>query len=520
MNIIPAWKYAEIREKLSNRNAKILKIGIQEMLFYFEHNIVFSRYDEIYKKDFNSFLRLALKHPDFDIRKWTYHLLCFCQNNPDHLQLVEQCLKNISLELNENTENLTWIAAVCGAHLGTGDRFEAAIRPVKLQDYLTASQIRFAASTYQKAINQRIDHKTVRKAISSGDMLTAIWLTKIYANQFLPIGALSDYREKHGEISEEEMNELLRHPSAVVRKYAMWAFAQEKGHLATVTPYVPVKDAFSLEPGVRKWYFVKAFQDKNFLESNPDFIQEVQRQLRTLPVNDREGILIGSEKLGYSPALASLFCIWAGEPWENNEPLLLRLMRYIASHSEQNDDFYEITMRAVKNIDTIPEESVRSFLTNFFMSERRAKQMDKNGQTFNFNAPITNLQIGSNNAIYMNHEKEKEDLVQKLRQLTEDLHQQQSISDEKYQDLVAHINCELSMVQDTVSSIQDKAKWEQVLSLLNDLKQVQPKERHIKLGDGVSALADFITIASIPSLSPSIFSFVKHVIQFIKDLFA
>ena len=54
------------------------------------------------------------------------------------------------------------------------------------------------------------------------------------------------------------LSELLNHPNEIVRKYAMWAFAQEEGiGFESILPYVRLENAFSMESGKLKWYFVK-----------------------------------------------------------------------------------------------------------------------------------------------------------------------------------------------------------------------------------------------------------------------
>lgn len=522
MRIIPRDEYALVRKKFLYKNTKLVKAGTQDMIRCFESGRNFSGREIEYKRDFDAILLNELRNEDDDVRKWLYHLLCLYTSQEKEKQLLDSCLDNIPLEVSSNKENISWIAAVCGVHSEKQSDFETYVKMSKFQDYLSIQQIRLAGSAFRNEPFYPIDHAMLQKAMHPDDHISAIWLTKVFANQFLPIVSRNQYNKNHGNMQIDMFIELLKHPNDVVRKYTMWAFAQERGgNLNSIIPYVPLSNVFSLESGVLKWFFVKMFQDSYFLDNNKDFLEHLKPKLGGLEPNDREGILIGCAQLGYQESIADILIDWEIGCWETNENILLRLYEYFLKNINKNDNFYEIIESAIANIDTIHSSAIRNLLLEF-MKTKKGKDNMKIG---NINVFGGNPQIntgGNNTQINSAIQAQDQDQIyQKLIEIQEQLEQQDYYADEKYNNLIAHLDYELdqmeSVLKDYLQSDEISA-IRQHLSDLEKLKNAPPKERGHRIMRAIATIADLITIASSMQFYPEIMSFAQNTAIYMQEL--
>lgn len=506
-----------IRKKLSGNTPKTIKTGIQDMLHLLEQGKNFSGAARIEKQDFHAYVAEIMKNSDEDVRKWLYHLLCLYLDPVDDEAIIRSCLDNVQLELQESQENASWIAAVCAVHAANQSEFEALERQGRFRDFLTDCQIELIASAFRKApfCLNRVNRQEVYRAIGSGDPITGIWTTKIYSNRFLPIMQKARYRESHIDIPEDMFAELLHHPDDVVRKYTMWAFAQEaEGNLASITKYVPPENARSLESGVLKWYYVKMFQDLSFLQANPDIIEDVQQSLEELKANDREGILIGCGKLGYFDGLANFLVEWEQSDWETNDNVLLRLYEYLAKNINLNGDFREITRYAIKNMGEIPSESARLFLKGFITTEKGRSAMGGNIGAVN----AANVQInygGRNTQINGGADApEQKKILEEIQKLRASIEKQGIHDEEKVKSVIAHMKYELS----SKNQLLENLGGEHVGEMVEELSRAKPKERWKHVDRLLNTLANLVTVVTAAPAATEVREFTEKIISCISGL--
>ncbi|MCI8538303.1 MAG: hypothetical protein HFF18_06515 [Oscillospiraceae bacterium] len=515
MRIIAVDDYALIRKKLSGNSPKLIKTGVQDMLHLLENGRRFPRVANSERQEFHTFIAEIMKNPDDDVRKWLYHLLCIYVDPIDDAKLIQDTIGNVPVEVQESMENVSWIAAVCAVHAATQDEFDTLVKAGRIQEYLTSPQLKLAASAFRENPFHTIDKPMLEAAMQPDDSISSIWLTKIFSNRFLPILQRTYYSETHGSVQTDMFVKLLKHPDDVVRKYVMWAFAQESGgNLVSLIPYVPPQDALSLEPGVLKWYFVKMFQDRNFLEHNVDLIQQVKNGLPKMKTNVREGILIGCGKLGYSDVLEDFLIDWEIDAWETDENLLLRLYEYFVKNISYSQDFFEIVKSAIKNMDTLPSESLRLFLTEFLNTEEGKRFMDKAninvyGGNVQFNMGGKNKQFN-----YSANREQQELLLHKIEELKKGLEQRDYDIEERLDLVMEHITYEIEHRPPTIETSQ----IQEILDKLDELKQAKPKDRGKHLLGFLSLLSNLLTIASATPAFPEIQAFVSNIVHFVGSL--
>ena len=382
MKIISHDDYTLIRNYLYSKNPKTVKSGIQEMLNLLECGLVFPKIDKIRLMDFHSILFEILKYNDFDIRKWTYHLLCVYSDPIDISRLINAAISNIEIESQQSIENISWIVAFCGAHSKSKCVFDEYLVKGSITDYLSKTQIELASAAFREYPFYDISNKFIMDAINPNDFISPIWITKIYANQFKYFKDSSCYYNNHGGISNDILADLLNHPNEVVRKYSMWAFAQDTSSWHTP---VRLENTFNLESGMLKWHLVNLFQNDMFIKSNSDFIEEISRRIRDMTVADKEGVILGCKKLGYSEQISELLIDWSQSTWETNENLLVNLYSYFAKFSNENTDYFELTKSAINNMDHLPP-SLQNFYRNF-KKQNSEKILWKNKTTIIMETP-------------------------------------------------------------------------------------------------------------------------------------
>ena len=339
----------------------------------------------------------------------------------------------------------------------------------------------------------------------------------MYANQFLPVMRENGYLRNHGQISTEAFVTLLQHPIEEVRKYTMWAFAQEPGgHMSTILPYVPLEKALSLESGVRKWYFVKLFQDGNFLREHLDFIQEVKSNLPSFHSNVREGILMGCKKLGYSEILDEFILDWEEKVMDSyeEESVCLKLYEYIFQNSKQNSDYWAVTKAAIRNIDKISYPSVKN-LAEQYLTLERSSNMEHPTQVFNgtvyqvnnggINSQVNNLgadeQAGTA-LIALN------DAIEILKQKIDTEHE---YTDDKIEGLISHMEYEFGKLDMNIQK-QYSRQLDQMYEKLQEVKNAPQKQRSEKFISFLSTTASVMTVATAtPQLVDAATTFVQNI---------
>lgn len=514
--IISDDEYTLIRKKLSADSPKVIKMGIQDMLALLEKGRRFPGIARMEKQDFQAFIMNILENSDVDVRKWLYHLLCVYHDPYVNEILLHHCIKNVSVEIQEASqdgiENISWIVAVGATHSTTQSEFITFLKNGKFYEYLTDSQIMLAGAAFRDAPFHSIDRQVYQAVIQPNDPISSIWVTKIYANHFLSILKSGHYSERHGNITTDMLSELLNHPNEIVRKYAMWAFAQEEGiGFESILPYVRLENAFSMESGKLKWYFVKMFQDLNFL--NRDLLQEVGGRLRKLPVNVREGILIGCDKADYSFDLADFLLDWETSGWEENENVLLRLYEYFVKNLDKNQDFYEVIKSAVKNIDKLPSKQIRQFIRKFLSTENGRCFMDSTGINISGNVQIN---YGNYNR-QVNQEADKNrnrQILEKLETLQKLFEQEKDDFDEKFNQQMSHIEYECGQLLQKAGMSQ----YQDIVEKLDELKCAKPKERGKHIAGFLSTLSNLITITSVTPVYPEFQAFVENMLIYVDTL--
>ena len=524
MPVIYENNYKMIRKKLCSDNPKIVKIGIQDMLHLFETGHRFAGGAKDVKADFKAFIMELLQNQDYDIRKWLYHLLCLCPLEADKEAITDRCLENIPVELSEkNFENISWIIAVCGVNCENLSSFNSILRKHSIYEYLSWEQVQLASSAFRIEPFYNLNGKQMKSALDELNPISPIWLTKMYANQFLPIMKKRAYMRKHGEISTDAFVKLLKHPDKEVRKYVMWAFAQEPGgNMSSILPYVPLNQALSLEGGIQKWYFVKMFQDRRFLEKHEDFIQEVGLQLHSFPTNVREGILMGCNRLGFSGVLNDLIIDWEQESWETSDNIQLSLYEYIITNINENQDFVEITRAAIRNIEDISFPSVQSYLRQYlFLSSERSKTMSNptteiHAQNVQYNVGGTNTQINnlmpSDSGMPQGDQKEAiNNLKAEIEHLKEKIDTEIEYTDEKIEGMIAHLDYGLKELKESTATIYAE-QIQELSDKLQEIKDAKPKSRGEKINDLLSTTANIATVAvSTPQLIGMMNDFVQFI---------
>lgn len=525
MPVIYHRDYRIIRNKLNSDNPKIIKNGIQEILHLIEtgHRFVGGAKDD--KVDFLAFIIELLQHPDYDIRKWLYHLLCLCPLEAYKEKLTECCLENIPLELSENNiENISWITAVCGVNCEDVVSFESIIRLHSLNEYLSLEQIRLSSSAFRIEPFYEINRNRIMTALDALDSISPIWLTKMYANQYIPLMKKRAYMKKHGEISTEAFITLLSHPESEVGKYAMWAFAQEPGgNMNSILQYVPLSQIQTMEAGIQKWYFVKMFQDHVFLKEHTDFVQEVGYKLHSFPTNVREGILIGCSKLGYSEVLNDLILDWEQDDWEKSENIQLMLYEYIITNAEKNEDFVEVFKAAYRNVDDLEIPSVQSYIKQYIGSLSEDKSAMSNtsfdiyANNFQYNIGDNNIQLNNSvcePVVRLRQNDDTNSLKADIETLISKINHEYELSDTKLDILTAHLTYAMKELRESTSNMYVN-ELKELNDKITELNSVSSKQRGEKLGELLSIT---LKIASMPVTTPQLIEMVINVIQYVGKL--
>lgn len=520
MSVISIEMYDPIREKLMSNNPKTVKTGIQDMLGLFETGNQFSGIDRIAKDDFLAFILRILKSPDEDVRKWLYHLLCLSPLSAEKKTINEHCLRNVPLELSiKNKENISWIVAVCAVNSVDLQSFDSLMSKHSIPDILSSEEIRLAGSAFCVDPFFKIEKEQIAIALDDLSGISPVWLTKIYANQFLPIMRKNGFLQKHGQISTEAFVTLLQHPNEEVRKYTMWALAQEVGgHMSTILPYVPLEKALSLESGVRKWYFVKMFQDGIFLRKHLDFIQEVKSNLPSFHSNVREGILMGCKKLGYSEILDEFILDWERKVMDSNEDesVCLKLYEYIFQNSQQNSDYLAVTKAAMRNIEKISYPSVKKIAEQYLTLERR-NHMEHPTQVFN--GTVYQVNNGGNNRQVNNvgNDEQMEIALKALNDAIETIKQkidtEHEYTDEIIDGLISHMEYEFGKLDKNIQE-QYSRQLDQMYDKLQEVKNAPQKRRGEKIVSFLSTTASVMTVATAtPQLVDAATAFVQNIVN-------
>ncbi len=513
MMIIPFNSYYLIREKLANSTPKIVKTGVQEVLDYFERGYIFSRYDSISWNDLYSHIRKLSKSNDFDIRKWIYHLLCV-YNDPinDMSSLINALFENIEIEASENIENISWIVAACGAHAKSQECFEDQIKKNDIKEYLTEFQIKLSSSSFREAPFYIIDSNVISKAISQDDIISPIWITKIYANKYKYYCDSSNYID----VSYSVLNNLIDHPSEIVRKYSMWAYAQDISSWETP---IKLEDVLKQETGVLKWNLVKLFQNNDFIENNLDFIKEIEYKIKNLKIAEKEGIILGCKKLGYSKNVSDLLISWTQSIGEDNENLLLNLYSYFADYSKNNCNYYEITQSAIRNIDRLPK-----VLQHYYRSLQNIerKRMGLSNQINNFSIQNINNGNGVQNNDFIinnynnNYNKDIDKLLKEIKECKNHIEKKEFIEDDIFEDFKNHVEYELKYFGPEF--LRKEPEMKKVTTKFEEIKISKKTDRKEKVKEFLEILANVVTALSFTQNLMDIISFVKKILKYINDL--
>ncbi len=507
MKLISHDDYTIIRNSLCSSTPKIIKTGIQEMLNLFECGLDFPRFDRKSQQDFHSYIFKILKNSDYDIRKWMYHLLCVYDDPINLLRLIDASLANIEIEAQQSIENISWIVAVCGAHADSKQQLDKYLKQGNIFDYLTGTQIEIAASAFREQPLYNINKKILYDSLMPDDAIGPIWITKIYANQFKYFKNSNHYFNNHGEVSNGILSELLNHTDDVVRKYSMWAYAQD---IKTWQTPVRLENIFSLESGVLKWNLVKLFQNGMFLNSHPDFIQEISSKINTMTNADKEGIILGCKKLGYSDSVAELLIDWEQSTWENNENLLLGLYSYFAKFSNRNPDYFEVTRCAFDNMNDLPE-NIQKFYQNFKKTKEGEAFMDKQINNFYGNTQVVYGGHGTQ-IINDNSSNIKDELIKEIRK-TQDILEQKEISIEEFADFKNHIIFELEEQHNINNWINENPQIQTIIDKLDNINNVDNKNIKTTINDVLSTLANIVTILSVTQSFPQIVLFFNNIVS-------
>lgn len=506
MKIISHDDYKMIRNSLCSSAPKTIKTGIQEMLNLFECGLKFSRFDIKNQQDFHSYIFRVLKNSDYDVRKWMYHLLCVYDDPVNLSRLINTSIANIEIEAQQSIENISWIVAVCGAHADSKQLFDKYLKQGNVSDYLTEPQIEIAASAFREQPFYNINKKFLYDSLMPGDDISPIWITKIYANQFKYFKKSEYYFSSHGKISNDLLSELLKHSDGVVRKYSMWAYAQD---IETWQTPIRLENIFSLESGVLKWNLVKLFQNEVFLNSNPDFIQEISSKISKMTNADKEGIILGCKKLGYSDSVAELLIDWQQSTWEKNENLLLGLCSYFAKFSNKNSDYFEITRSAFSNMNNLPE-SVQAFYQNFKNTKEGEFFMNKHTNNFYGNTQVVYGDYATQIINDDPHNK-KDELLKEIRK-TQLLLEQKEITKEDFEDFKNHIIFEIEEQRNINNWINENPQIQTIIDKLDNITNANDKKLKTTINDMLSTLANIVTILSVTQSFPQIIVFLNDIV--------
>lgn len=476
MLIISSDYYKSIRVKLVSSDNKIVKNGIQQMLKEFEQGRFFEKYDILDKQDFNANIHKILKSDDYDVRKWLYHLLCYYNPKDDYTHIL--CKKNLT---RENDENISWVTALLSSHAENANAFTLAIKDPVIHEKLSDDKIKIISCAYRKIPFYSLEKETVNKIVDADDPLSQIWLTKIFANNIRS----DEYKKNHKYVNEKVISNLFYNDDETVRKYSIWAFAQgQKDMFRQLEKRV---DFSKLDNGQLKWYYTCLFSDKNYIQKNlKDAISVLNGLLWTYPVNIREGIINGLNRAGFIKELSKYVVQWFESNIENDTIVQVPLLEYILKNYSLDDDFKEILISTINNIDNLPEKI--KFIIKTFLHTHKGKEflMENTMNIQNYGQMI----IGDNNMVT---QLVSNDDVKKLNEQIDSIR-----SDIK--------NLDFSFdLQNDIEDIKNKLKY-----LVNELLNNQLCKQINNLSDNLTAINDTINSMSTEKRKTSFGAILQH----------
>lgn len=511
MRIISKDYYSFAREKLMSSEAKIRKTGIQDMLYCFENNQFFPRIAKEENEDFKSYLLELIDDSDPDVRKWLYHLLCLQPFGKDNI-IFEKCLNNAKKESEcNNIENLSWITSVCAVTSQDQKTFEDAIKSSIIYEQLSYEEFKLSSSAFSLEPYYNLNNKFLLSTLDNGSRLSSMWLTKIFSNQFIPKFKDNKYNEIHNNLPVNAFASLLQHSSLDVKKYAMWAFAQEKGNISSLNDFIPLYKVDSLDSGVRKWYYVKMFQDESFLNKNSDYIQYVAENIIHFENNVCEGILMGCNKLGYSDTIVDLILKWESLNNNKTEVTLLGIYKYILNNYDKNEDFYELTKYAVERVNDFQMPNLKKFINKFLSTQKGRVFMRE--QEVNYYGNNIQVNYGGHNTQnnYYPTEKDIDNLIHNINEIKVLIEEKDCVLDENFINMIKHMDYEFSKITN-----QNNEHIQSIYCKYNELKTVKKEKRIEKLKEFISFISDAMTIVSSV---PTIYLLIANIIHYIGSLF-
>src|SRR5699024_3199884 len=240
------WCYISEREynirrhNLLNKNKKIVKTTLQELITKYEENATTNLMKEC-KKDLCAVLYTLVQNEDYKIRKWTYHLIAYVFTNV----LIERCILNLKEGLEKDAENITWILALASI---IKDQDEVnRLYDTYAKEVISIFQYKICTAMFADyAI--RITYKMVNRILDSEDFLAKMWMTKMYACTY----KTAKKKIYTKVINSDVMNELIDQEK--IARYGVWAFSTFK-NCSVRKIAIPLYDVEKRSTGVQAWFY-------------------------------------------------------------------------------------------------------------------------------------------------------------------------------------------------------------------------------------------------------------------------
>lgn len=516
--ILPKKDFALIRAKLNSTDTKIAKTGIQSYISHIENCQNLPGAAIIERADLRASIVSCLQSNDYDLRKWCYHLLCLKPMFFDE-ELCRICLENVYIELAaENIENVSWILAVLSANI-TDDRIlRKELNNTVFEEVLTPLQISISSFCYRlmpiggiSRERDRFSSDVIKQIIESDDSLSAIWVTKMFSNQFVKLLKANNYANTHATIDTNLFSQLLYNDDSVVRKYTMWAFAQDStGGMEMVVPFLPYEKLGRFDAGVKKWYYVKMFQDLDYIQNNPDIIQDIRSRMRTFPPSVREGIIIGISKASYDPCVADLIIDWEQNALQEPKSICIPVYQYIAENWKKNEDFREIMMAAISNKDTSKILADANLLNGIAFDIKEGKGVNIQSITNHGNLQIN--ESGNNYQSIYQSADHNEVVLRIIEEVQKKIDAGCELTDKNFSVLIPHLEFEL---HEHDSEKHDDG-YRKISDQIKALKDAKKKHRLDRVKDILSNAANIVTFATA---APQIIDLVTKIVSHISNIF-
>ena len=496
--------YNIIRQGLLSKDKRIIKSSIQRIISEYEQNKNLIRYC---KDDLCAILFDLVQDNDSNLRKWVYHLIAYVHDD----NLINRCILNLSEEIENDKENITWILAIASCNTTNNTLLHIYNKYAK-DRYVSKRLFNLCSSVFSNQINN-LTKREIQKIIDSDDFLSKMWLTKIYACHY----DFEKYNLYSNFVNDNIMNSLIDDYRS--RRYALWAFSTRENvnlNRIKVKPYC----AFDLDVKSQAWYFNCMFKDKEYVFKHKDHILSIMSTFKNLQSPVQFGILRGIEmsncKLNY---LSGEILFLYNELDENNiedSLIQIQLIKILIKHAQESseiDDFLNSIKRTTHNLEiyrcllkynTIREEYIMSRTVNVYGGQYIEKS----------NSVTQNNDIAHEKAIQICKASAKE-ISEISDEINSGMYDKIILNSLSMANMITKIEYELNQVKINQSDMSSEES-KNILNLeraLFELRKSDDKDRRINFSSFLTKLSQ---ICSITTATPKIINLLEPIITHIK----